>query len=586
MCQRCHELTYEKRFARMLRVCPGCGWHARLSAPERIAQLFDPASVQPIICAETIEDPLSFTDRKPYSQRLREERERTGLEDAVLCVRASIDGNPLVAAVMDFRFLGGSLGCAAGERIVAAADLALRQRVPLLLVTASGGARMQEGALSLMQMAKTTQALLALDQAGQLTITLVTDPTYGGVAASFATQADVILAESGARLGFAGPRVIRQTIRQELPAGFQTAEFLAGRGLIDGVHPRSELRRVLGRLLAAAAPAQTTAAPAQAHAAAAQTTAATAQAHAAPGRLAPGRRPVAAPVIRHPDDLPSRDPWDVVRLARQLGRPTTLDYAGLLLDGFCELNGDRLAADCPAIVGGIGRFERRPVMLIGHQKGHCVTELAARNFGMPSPAGYRKAARFMRLAAKLAIPVVSLIDTPGAYPGVEAERDGQPWAISENLRLMSGLTVPVVAVVTGEGGSGGALALALADRVLMQENCIYSVISPEGCAAILWKDAGAARRAAQALRIDARELLRQSVVDEVIREPGGGAHCDPAAAASLLRSALRQVLDDLARLDTGQLLRDRARRFRAFGMRSPAGPARERQCERRYARVS
>ena len=491
---------------------------------------------------------------------------------------------------MDFRFLGGSLGCGAGERIVAAADVALRQRVPLLLVTASGGARMQEGALSLMQMAKTTQALVALDRAGLLTVTLVTDPTYGGVAASFATQADVIVAETGARLGFAGPRVIRQTIRQELPAGFQTAEFLCQRGLIDGVYPRAELRRVLSRLLAAAAPAPGRSAADRQGAANGQT--------AAAGRMpggepeAAGQRPpdsgrtAAGPVIWSYLELPQRDPWDVVRLARRLDRPTVLDYAGLLLTGFCELHGDRLAEDCPAIVGGIGRLGRQPVMLIGHQKGHSVTELKHRNFGMPSPAGYRKAARLMRLAEKLCIPVVSLIDTPGAYPGIEAEREGQPWAIAASLRLLACLAVPVVAVVTGEGGSGGALALALADRVLMQENSIYSVISPEGCAAILWKDAGAARRAAQALQINARELLRHCVVDGVVREPDGGAHSDHAAAAGLLRSALLRTLDDLAAAGPGQLLRNRASRFRAFGTLSPAQPAGPRECERPYARVS
>lgn len=547
VCQQCHELIYEKKFARALRVCPGCGWHARLPAPERLAQLLDPGSARDLPSSAVLEDPLSFVDRKPYRQRLQAERERTGLDEVVTAVHGSIEGHPLVVAAMDFRFLGGSLGCAAGERIAAAADAALRHRVPLLLVTASGGARMQEGALSLMQMAKTTQALAALDRAGLLTVTLVTDPTYGGVAASFATQTDVILAEPGARFGFAGPRVIRQTIRQELPEGFQTAEFFRDHGLIDGVHPRAELRQVLGRLLAACAPAPPD-----------------------PVRTAPGSKVPGTVVTREFTDLAERDPWDVVRLARQLERPTTLDYARLLLDGFCELNGDRLAADCPAIVGGIGRLGQRPVMLIGHQKGHTLTELTARNFGMPSPAGYRKAARLMRLAAKLAIPVVSLIDTPGAYPGIEAERDGQSWAIADNLRLLAGLAVPVIAVITGEGGSGGALALALADRVLMQENCFYSVISPEGCAAILWKDAGAARSAARALRIDARELLKHSVIDAVVAEPPGGAHGDHAAAASLLRQALCAALAELSLACPDQLVKDRASRYRVFGTQAPA----------------
>jgi acetyl-CoA carboxylase carboxyl transferase subunit beta len=397
---------------------------------------------------------------------------------------------------------------------------------------------MQEGVLSLMQLAKTTQALAALSRAGILTISVVTDPTYGGVAASFATQADVIIAERGAHLGFAGPRVIAQTIRQRLPAGFQTAEFLFEHGFIDAVVPRQELRPMLLRLLTAAAPAQ----------------------HAAE------RPPLGTPrIIRQPDGIPERDSWNVVRLARMVARPTTLDYAARLLGDFFELHGDRISGDCPAIVGGVGRFQGRPVMLIGHQKGHSAVELKARNYGMPTPAGYRKACRLMRLAARLGLPVVSLVDTQGAYPGIEAEKDGQAWAIAESLSVMASLPVPIVAVVTGEGGSGGALALALADRVLVLANSVYSVISPEGCAAILWHNAQAAPQAARSLRAEPRNLLKHGIADGVIPEPEGGAHSDPAAAADIARHALAEVLGELAGVDTERLLRERADRFRAFG---------------------
>jgi acyl-CoA carboxylase subunit beta len=545
LCQGCQQPIYEKRFARSLRVCPGCGWYGRLSAQERIAQLFDQGSARPVTVADTVEDPLAFTDSKPYLERLRRARERTGLDDAVACVHGRILARPVVAAVMDFRFLGGSLGCAAGEQVAAAAETALHERVPFLVVTASGGARMQEGVLSLMQLAKTTQALVALDQAGILTITVVTDPTYGGVAASFATQADVILAERGAHLGFAGPRVIEQTIRQELPAGFQTAEFLSERGLIDAVVSRKELRPTLSRLLAAA----------------------TDTGPATVARLSSRRS-----IIRRIDRLPERDPWEVVRLSRVIDRPTTLDYARMLLDDFYELHGDRISGDCSAIVGGIGRFQGRAVLLIGHQKGHTAQELRSRNYGMPTPAGYRKVGRLMRLAAKLGLPVVSLIDTQGAYPGLEAERDGQAWAIADNLRLMASLPVPTIAVVTGEGGSGGALALALADRVLVMANSMYSVISPEGCAAILWNDAKIAPQAARALRIEPRELLRHGIADGVIPEPDGGAHQDHAAAAEFVRQALGEVIGELASLDAERLVRDRSARFRAFGRRLQAQP--------------
>ncbi|MDH2427212.1 acetyl-CoA carboxylase carboxyltransferase subunit alpha [Sphaerisporangium sp. TRM90804] len=539
-CPGCGTLAYTRRFVRELMVCRDCGRHARLTAGERIATLLDTGSARPLPFQAGVFDPLDFTDSVPYADRVREARETTGLEEAVVCVRGEIEGHAVVAAVMDFRFMGGSLGSAAGELVTLAAEAALAERVPLLLVTASGGARMQEGALSLMQMAKTSQALAALDEAGVLTVSLLTDPTYGGVAASFASLTDVILAEPGARMGFAGPRVIQQTIRQELPKGFQTAEFLFARGLIDDIQPRRALRGTLGRLLSLRAPRSF---------------------RQIPPRSAP-------PLVRDPRALPERDAWEAVSLARHVTRPTTLDLLYSMLDGFTELHGDRQARDCPAVVGGVGWLDGAPVVVVGHQKGHGSQEMARRNFGMPSPAGCRKAGRLMRLAAKWGVPVVTFIDTPGAYPGIEAEEGGQALAIAENLRLMSTLPVPVLSIVTGEGGSGGALALGVANRVYAMSNAVYSVISPEGCAAILWKDAAAAAQAAQALRVDARNLLEAGIIDAVIPEPDGGAHIDLAATAETLRAVIVDTLHDLSSLDGPQLVKQRRHRFRAFGATS------------------
>jgi acetyl-CoA carboxylase carboxyl transferase subunit beta len=543
--------VFAEHFTRNLRVCPSCGHHDRLGARERLGQLLDPDSVTPIAASPTLVDPLDFTDTRPYRERLREARENAGTDEAVICASATILGHPVVAAVMDFAFMGGSLGCEVGERITAAAEHALETRTPLLIVTASGGARMQEGALALMQMAKTSQALGRLDEAGVLTITIVADPTYGGVAASYATLTDIILAEPGAHMGFAGPRVIAQTIRQPLPDGFQTAETLLAQGLIDGVRPRASLRTVLGQLLAAAGGAR-----------------------GGPGAPLPEAWRDSAPSLAYySEELAERDAWEVVGLARHPGRPTTLDYAACLLDEFQELQGDRLSGDCPAVVVAMGRIDDVPVMLIGHQKGHDTRELVAHNFGMSSPAGNRKAARAMRLAEKLRMPIVTLIDTPGAYPGLEAEAGGQAHAIAENLRLMSRLTVPILAIVTGEGGSGGALALGVADRVLALSNAVYSVISPEGCAAILWRDASEASKAAVALRIDARELLRHCIVDGVITEPEGGAHLDPLGMAQRVRKTVTGMLHELAEIEPGQLVSSRLRRFRAFGTcPAPADP--------------
>jgi acetyl-CoA carboxylase carboxyl transferase subunit beta len=552
-CRRCRSLVYGKRLQRGLGVCPDCGHHTRADAHQRLIQLLDPGTIEVFDLPVDAGDPLRFVDSMPYPQRFAEARRRTGLDYAVVCAAGRIEGNPLIVTVMDFRFMGGSLGGAVGELITRSGEIALERDIPLLIVTASGGARMQEGALSLMQMAKTSQMLGQLDEAGILTISLITDPTFGGVAASFATLCDVIIAEPGARLGFAGPRVISQTIRQTLPDGFQTAEFLLAHGLIDAIRPRTELRTTLGRLLANG----------------------TRNAPRDLDGLIDGESEHSTVPSQPACHGPHLDPWQAVQRARDLGRPTTADYINLLLDDFEELRGDRLGAEDSAIIGGLGRFCGLPVVLIGHQKGHTAAELAAHNFGMPTPAGYRKAARLMRLAAKLELPLITLVDTPGAYPGVEAEQSGQAIAIAENLRLMAGLPVPVISVITGEGGSGGALALAVANRVLICANGVYSVISPEGCAAILWDDPAAAPKAAAALRMTSAELLLLGVVDGIVPEPDGGAQLDHLGAAQNLRTALIDGLRELLPLDPDTLIADRRARFRAFGTEHRQLPERQ-----------
>ncbi|MEU7141830.1 acetyl-CoA carboxylase carboxyl transferase subunit alpha [Nocardia sp. NPDC046473] len=538
VCPSCGAMIYAKRYDRAGRVCPDCDGHGVLTADQRIEALVDPDSAHRIEVAATVRDPLEFSDSRSYGERHAEAQQRTGMTDGISCVRAAIGGAPVVLAVMDFRFLGGSLGVAVGEAVTTAAEAALSARVPLVLVTASGGARMQEGILALMQMAKTSQALRDLDDAGVLTISMITDPTYGGVAASYATSTDIIIAEPGARLGFAGPRVIQQTIGETLPVGFQTAEFLLEHGVVDMICHRSALRDRLARLLALAADS--------------------------PRRI--DFVESTPPVRTDPAQLPVREAWQSVRAARELGRPTALDYLAASFDEFVELHGDRLSTDCPAMITALARLDGAPVVVIGTQKGHTATELSKRNFGMPTPGGYRKSARVLRLAAKLGIPVITLIDTAGAYPGISAEEQGQAVAIAESLKLLAGLPVPVVAVVTGEGGSGGALALGVADQVLVLENAVYSVISPEGCASILWKDSAAAPRAAAALRVDSTSLLELGVADAVVPEPDGGAHRDPVAAAAHLRQALRHAISGLGALPVRQLLDQRHNRFRAFGL--------------------
>ncbi len=258
-------------------------------------------------------------------------------------------------------------------------------------------------------------------------------------------------------------------------------------------------------------------------------------------------------------------PMQRVQVARHPRRPYTLDYLRTVFSDFIELHGDRLFREDPAMVCGWARLDGASVMVIGHQKGRDTKENLKRNFGMAHPEGYRKALRLMELAAKFHAPVITLVDTPGAYPGLEAEERGQAEAIARNLMAMAGLRTPIIAAVIGEGGSGGALAVGLADRVLMLENSVYSVITPEGCAAILWRDASQRERAAEALKLTAQDLLRLKIIDEIIPEPPGGAHADPEATAELLGEALQRHLRELRRVKVDKLLKRREEKYLSMG---------------------
>jgi acetyl-CoA carboxylase carboxyl transferase subunit beta len=445
---------------------------------------------------------------------------------------------------MDFAFMGGSMGADVGERVALVVDRAVSTSRPLVVVCASGGARMQEGVVSLFQMVKTSQAMARLHEQGLFSVCVLTDPTFGGVSASFAMLGSVVIAERGAHVGFAGPRVIKQTMRCELPASFQDAEFLFAHGLVDRVEHRAALRPLLARLLAMHAQA--------------------------------GIQHGCGPVLGQPDVTRARrceDPWQTVCTSRDIARPTTLDHLRDGFDDFVELHGDRAFADDPAIVGGLGSIGGRTVVVIGHQKGHTTAELVARRFGMPCPEGYRKALRLMDYAERFGFPVVTLVDTPGACPDVGAEERGQATWIAELIMRSARLRVPVVSAVTGEGGSGGALVLCVADRLLVFENGFLSVISPEGCAAILWRTADAAPEAARALRLGAGHLVQLGLADGVVPEPAGGAQTDPEAATAALHDALIAVLREVCDEDPDERLRARYRRYRAVGRPNVGCPA-------------
>lgn len=539
MCPHCQGTLEGAKLFEQLRVCPHCRHHFPLGARERLALLADPGSYHETHAELISVDPLGFRDRVPYRDRLDEAQRRTGLSEAVVTGTLRIGGRAAVIVVLDFEFMGGSMGSVVGEKVALAFELAVKQRLPIISVVGSGGARMQEGILSLVQMAKTAAAAQRLHTARLPYISVLTHPTTGGVFASFASLGDVQLAEPGALIGFAGPRVRDQTgttrdASADAPAGERshTPEFLLAHGLLDGIVERGRLREVLAALL---------------------------------GYLSPEYRWSRERSGAHESVSirPAASAWDTVQLARHSDRPTALDYIRRLLPDFLELHGDRLYGDDPAVVIGLGDLAGRPVAVIGQERGH---DDPSRRGGRALPEGYRKADRMMRLAAKFRLPLITFVDTPGAEAGVEAEARGVASALAVCLARMSSLPVPTVATVIGEGGSGGAIALAVADRVLMLEHAIYAVISPEGASAILYRDAAQAAGLAPSMRLTALDLRELGVVDVVVPEPAGGAHNDPDAAARYLKDAILHELVRLQEVPPARRVRARYRRYRDVGV--------------------
>ena len=549
VCPHCGSALDGAELWERLRLCPQCRYHGRMGARERIGALADPGSFRETHAEMISVDPLAFRDRIPYRDRLDDAQQRTGLGEAVVTGTLRLGGRPAVVAVLDFDFLGGSMGSVVGEKIALAFELAVKQRLPVVTVVASGGARMQEGILSLAQMAKTAAAAQRLHAARLPYISVLTNPTTGGVFASFASLGDVQVAEPGALIGFAGPRVIEQTARPpgdgapspsaEAGSGAasppavpsHSAEFLLAHGMVDVVIDRERLREVLAALLGYLSPEY---------------------------RLSRGRGGEHEPVAPRP----RASAWDTVQLARHPARPTALDYIHRLLPDFVELHGDRLYGDDPAIVIGLGDLAGQPVAVIGQERG---PSDPARRGGRALPEGYRKAERMMRLAAKFHLPLITFVDTPGAEPGIEAEARGLAGSLALCLARMASLPVPSVATIIGEGGSGGAIALAVADRVLMLEHAIYSVISPEGASAILFRDAAQAAGLAPSLRLTAPDLRDLGVIDAVVPEPSGGAHTDPDAAARYLKDAILHQLITLQATPVRRLVGARYRRYRGIG---------------------
>lgn len=531
-CNLCKKVILTEDVENGYYICPKCGGYYHLPAMKRIQMIADEDSFEEW---DTEMRPVNPMRYKGYLDKLKLQQEKTGLREAVVTGKAKIDGSDVVIGVCDSRFLMASMGQNVGEKIARAVERATKEKLPVVMFACSGGARMQEGIVSLMQMAKTSAALKRHSEAGLLYISVLTDPTTGGVTASFATLGDVILAEPDALIGFAGPRVIEQTIGQKLPKGFQRSEFLLEHGFLDAIVERKQLRETLSRIL---------------------------KLHERQTILVSADKPRKKEEAAEEKGKKRLEAWDRVLKSRKSDRPSGSDYIRALFTDFIEFHGDRYYGDDAAVVGGIARFHGMPVTVIAQEKGRGTKGNIAHNFGMPRPEGYRKALRLMKQAEKFGRPVICFVDTPGAFCGIEAEERGQGEAIARNIYEMSALGVPVLSVVVGEGGSGGALALATSDEVWILENAVYSILSPEGFSSILWKDSSKAKEAAKVMKITAENLLRQNIVEQVFEEPEELTEENLRAVTDKMDGAVLEFLEKYGALSKEELREHRYERFR------------------------
>ncbi|MCL2573439.1 MAG: acetyl-CoA carboxylase carboxyltransferase subunit alpha [Defluviitaleaceae bacterium] len=530
-CKKCDKTIYNRQLG-IYKICPACGAHFRISAPEMLSIVTDEGSFDERDADLVPENPINYPD---YVSKIAKLGETLDVKEAVVSGRCTINGIETMICIMDNRFIMGSMGSVVGEKITRAFEEAIENRLPVIVFTASGGARMQEGIVSLMQMGKVSAAVKRHSDAGLLYISVLTDPTTGGVTASYAMQADIILAEPSALVGFAGRRVIEQTMKQTLPDDFQSAEFVLEHGFIDKIVPRNQMRDTLASILCLHATKHTASAT------------------------------ITIPKVEHYCGSETIEPSEAVEISRKISRPTSKDIIGIILTDFIEFHGDRNFRDDTAVVGGVGYLNGMPVTVVGTQKGRNLEENVANNFGQPHPEGYRKALRLMKQAEKFGRPVISLVNTSGAYCATGAEERGQGEAIAQNLLQMSGLQVPIITVIVGEGGSGGALALAVADQVYMFEYSMYSILSPEGFASILWKDAKRAKEAAAVMKLRPIDLLGLQIIEGIIPEVAGGFDNDVSFSLDYLKRLLIHEFSALLQLTTQEMLDKRYERFRKFG---------------------
>ena len=513
------------------RVCPFCRFHYTVTARQRVDLLADKGTFKESYKYVSSMDPLSFSRRSRYRKFLAEDQSRTGLTEAAVTGRCRIGDVETVLIVLDFGFMGGTMGSVVGEKVSMAFENAARRGIPAVAVVSGGGARIQEGVLSLMQMAKTVTAANRLRDAEVPFIVVLANPSTGQAYASFANLADVILAEPGSLIGLSPLRTLREVSKMPLPLDAHTAEAHVGHGLLDNVVDRENLQSRIASLL--------------------QILTAQKQGSSNHKNLLKAEPPESTEV----------EPWEAVTAARNSERPQASVYFRSMLDPFIELRGDRLNSDDRSIIAGLGFMDGQPVAVIGQQRRPLVEGERYHVF----PDGLRKAQRIIDLASRFKLPLVTLIDTQGADPGLEAEEQGIGNAIAKTLSSMLTVPTPVVSVVIGEGGSEGALALSLSDRILIQQYAIYSPMSVNHTLGAAHHDYLLDREAAEALMRTAHDCLELGIADQVVPEPEGGAHVDPREASAILQTAILTNIVQLSKMSQGKLLKKRYKKFRRMG---------------------
>ena len=530
-CLFCEEPISDSPSYLTYRVCPFCRFHYTVTARQRIELLADKGTFKESYKYISSMDPLSFSRRSRYKNLFTQDQTRTGLTEAAVTGVCAIGDTEAMLIVLDFGFMGGTMGSVVGEKISMAFENAARRGIPAVAVVSGGGVRIQEGVLSLMQMAKTVTAANRLRDEEVPFVVVLANPSTGQAYASFANLADVIMAEPGSLIGLSPLRTLREVSKMPLPLDAHTAEAHVGHGLLDNVVDRENLQPRIASLLEIL----------------------TAHKH--------GKSNHKNLIKSEPIECDAVEPWEAVTAARNSERPQAIAYFRSMMDPFIELRGDRLNSDDRSIVAGLGFMDGQPMAVIGQQRRPLVEGERYHVF----PDGLRKAQRVIDLASRFKLPLVTLIDTQGADPGLEAEEQGIGNAIAKTLSSMLTVPTPMVSVVIGEGGSEGALALSLSDRILIQQYAVYSPMSVNHTLGAAHHDYRLDREAAEALMLTAHDCLELGIADEIVPEPEGGAHVDPREAASVLQTAILTNLVQLAKMSQGKLLKKRYHKFRRMG---------------------